>query len=281
VLGSPGAQADDLGWNDLGHFNGGLTLTKSIDGLIATGVLLERFHTFKVCAPSRASTMSGRYPFNVGFYEMPKDDANQCLSNTTLLPALLRSMGYSTHALGKWDVGYIAKVCTPTHSGFETFLGYYEACNHDLFYHTCGKCSPQTCGRTDGNGTATAECEVDFSLNVGVQGAIQGAPVELNGTYSSRAFSARAKSLIASHNSSKPLYMYIAPQNVHLGCGPNKATQGIQAPCETVTLYPNVPTPFYLHARRTIAQILIVHACMFFDSRTGRWSTTRTRSRAQ
>ena len=36
--------------------------------------------------------------------------------------------------------------------------------------------------------------------------------------------------------------MYIAPQNVHLGCGPDKATQGIQAPCETVSLYPNVLT---------------------------------------
>ena len=90
----------DLGWNDLGHFNGGLTRTGNIDALISQGVLLERFHTFKVCAPSRASTMSGRYPFNVGFYEMPKDDANQCLSNTTLLPELLRTMGYSTHALG-------------------------------------------------------------------------------------------------------------------------------------------------------------------------------------
>ena len=163
-------------------------------------------------------------------------------------------MGYSTHALGKWDViitpnrdfrlmfciifhsilgqfrlifglnnemndnintefglflqvGYIAKACTPTHSGFDTFLGYYEACNHDLFYHTCGKCSPQTCGRTV-NGVV-GECEVDFSLNVGAQGSIQGAPVSLNGTYSSRAFSARAKTLIASHDTSKPLYMYL------------------------------------------------------------------------
>ena len=33
----------DLGWNDLGHFNGGLTRTKNIDELIAQGVLLERF----------------------------------------------------------------------------------------------------------------------------------------------------------------------------------------------------------------------------------------------
>lgn len=26
-----------------------------------------------------------------------------------MLPALLRSAGYATHALGKWDVGMIAK----------------------------------------------------------------------------------------------------------------------------------------------------------------------------
>ena len=99
----------DLGWNDLGYFNGGLTRTVSIDALISQGVLLERFHTFKVCAPSRASTMSGRYPFNVGFYEMPTDDANQCLSNTTLLPELLRAIGYRTHALGS---AFSAKACS-------------------------------------------------------------------------------------------------------------------------------------------------------------------------
>eukprot|EP01050_Picozoa_sp_SAG11_P032525 SAG11_NODE_10612_length_817_cov_0.880223_1_plen_45_part_00 len=43
--------------------------------------------------------MSGRYPFNVGFYEMPKDDVNQCLSNTTLLPALLKGAGYGARRL--------------------------------------------------------------------------------------------------------------------------------------------------------------------------------------
>ena len=45
--------------------------------------------------------------------------------------------------------------------------------------------------------------------------------------------------LIEQHEASAgPLYMYIAPQNVHLGCGPDKATQGIQAPCETVAREP-------------------------------------------
>ena len=64
----------------------------------------------------------------------------------------------------------------------------------------------------------------------------------MTGTYSSRLFAQRAVALIDAHPPTQPLYMYIAPQNVHLGCGPDKATQGIQAPCETVNLYPTVET---------------------------------------
>lgn len=79
---------------------------------------------------------------------------------------------------------------------------------------------------------------IDFSLNIGPK--IQGAPLDLNGSYSSRAFSAHARTLIEAHPVDTPLYMYIAPQNVHLACGANKKTEGIQAPCETVALYPTV-----------------------------------------
>ena len=109
--------------------------------------------------------------------------------------------GYATHAIGKWDVGYIAKVCTPTHRGFDSFLGYYKACNADLFYHTAGKCSAP--------GVAPmARDAVDFSLNTGAMGAVQGAPLNLNGTYSSRAFAAHARALIESHPPQSPLFMY-------------------------------------------------------------------------
>jgi arylsulfatase A-like enzyme len=60
--------ADDLGRNDLGARNGGRTISPSIDALIAEGVSLTSYHTFKICSPSRASTLTGRYPFNAGFY---------------------------------------------------------------------------------------------------------------------------------------------------------------------------------------------------------------------
>eukprot|EP01051_Picozoa_sp_SAG22_P017980 SAG22_NODE_2906_length_2113_cov_5.399206_2_plen_298_part_00 len=119
-----------------------------------------------------------------------------------------------------------------------------KACNADLFYHTAGRCSPQA-----------ARDSIDFSLNQGVDGPVQGAPRSLNGTYSSRAFSAHAAAVIAAHAAAgglpaaaaaaaqpaaAPLYLYVAPQNVHLGCGAKKKTEGIQAPCETVRQYPKV-----------------------------------------
>ena len=62
--------ADDLGRNDLGARNGGRTISPNIDALIAGGVSLTSYHTFKICSPSRASTLTGRYPFNAGFYDM-------------------------------------------------------------------------------------------------------------------------------------------------------------------------------------------------------------------
>ena len=45
--------------------------------------------------------MTGRYPWAAGFYDM-SEDTNHCTTNSTALPALLKPLGYSTHALGKF-----------------------------------------------------------------------------------------------------------------------------------------------------------------------------------
>ena len=220
--------ADDLGRDNLGAMNDGATSTPHIDDLIKNGLFLEDFHTFKICGPSRASTMTGRYPFNVGFYG---DGQDQHISNFTAYPELLQRVGYSTHAIGKWDVGYVVDEMTPTYKGFDTFLGYYRACNNDLFYHSTGGCPQHP---TNGSKTPT-----DMSRNVGKKiGPAEG----LNGTYSTRAFSKEAVSIIGNRDPADSLYMYIAPQNVHLACGTIdfKYKAGIQAPCETADKYKNV-----------------------------------------
>ena len=55
------------------------------------------------------------------------EDTNHCTTNSTALPELLKPLGYKTHALGKWDVGFLLKDCTATYRGFDTFFGYYLA----------------------------------------------------------------------------------------------------------------------------------------------------------
>ena len=50
-------------------------------------------------------------------------DLNHCTSNFTLLPALLKSQGHMTHAIGKYDIGFIERKCSPTYVGYDTFYG--------------------------------------------------------------------------------------------------------------------------------------------------------------
>ena len=66
--------ADDLGYNDISTFGGGVgTLkTPSIDRLAAEGaVFTQSYSGASTCAPSRAMMMTGRYPTRTGFEFTP------------------------------------------------------------------------------------------------------------------------------------------------------------------------------------------------------------------
>jgi arylsulfatase A-like enzyme len=225
--------ADDLGRQDLGarnaHADGPRTITPAIDELISSGVTLSQYHTFKICSPSRASTLTGRYPWGAGFYDMNADN-DHTTTNFTLYPKLLQAAGYKTHALGKWDVGFMVRNATATVGrGFDTFFGYYLACNADYWYHTVANGGSEC---SNGNFNSSIQ---DWSDNVG-DSLGPGDRVGRNGTYNRNLLSGRAASIVAAHDASAPLFMYLAFQNAHEGCArPDKL--GMQAPLSSVELY--------------------------------------------
>lgn len=52
-----------------------------------------------------------------------------------LLPEYLRELGYSTHIVGKWHLGFYKREYTPTYRGFESHVGYWTG-HQDYFDHT-------------------------------------------------------------------------------------------------------------------------------------------------
>ena len=46
----------------------------------------------------------------------------------------LRDLGYATHMVGKWNLGFCNWRYTPTYRGFQSFYGYYNAAE-DYYTH--------------------------------------------------------------------------------------------------------------------------------------------------
>ena len=132
--------ADDLGYNDISTFGGGLIETPNIDQLAAEGaVFTQSYSGASTCAPSRAMMMTGRYPTRTGFEftptpagmgnvvssisqqmdnNLPPGFYDQALEATQPayefkgLPAeevtvaeTLKASGYYTAHVGKWHLG--------------------------------------------------------------------------------------------------------------------------------------------------------------------------------
>tara|TARA_B110000208_G_C11603879_1_gene371080 strand:+ start:203 stop:766 length:564 start_codon:yes stop_codon:yes gene_type:complete len=116
--------ADDLGYGDPGwkttHTE--KVETPNLDRLVAEGVELPEHYSYKMCSPSRVSTLSGRYPYHAGYYNNNGGDTEGIPIEYTLLPAQLKKAGWMTHGLGKWHAGWIFTNYTPTYRGFDTCL---------------------------------------------------------------------------------------------------------------------------------------------------------------
>ena len=124
--------ADNIGYGGLGYLRARTPAgpspeiaTPHIDALAKDGVTLERLYTYEMCSPSRSSLLSGRLPQHVNIHndEQTKPGAGIPAAMATI-PSKLREMGYRTHQIGKWHVGFSTPQHTPLGRGFVTSLGY-------------------------------------------------------------------------------------------------------------------------------------------------------------
>ena len=152
--------ADDLGFNDISTFGGGVAngrvKTPNIDNLASQGaVFTQAYAGNATCAPSRAMMLTGRYPTRTGFEFTPTpsgmgsmvamisnsqdnglppvvvEDINSESSLTyeekglpsseVTVAEMLRPQGYYTAHIGKWHLGRSVG-STPNDQGFDDSL---------------------------------------------------------------------------------------------------------------------------------------------------------------
>ena len=126
---------DDLGWSDT-SYKGSEIQTPTIDKFAKEGIRLQNYYVQRLCSPTRAAILAGRYPYYMGLERNVV--ANGCpigmpLNQTTIANELKRG-GYATHYVGKWGVGMHKWAYTPTYRGFDSFYGFYNSAE-DYWLH--------------------------------------------------------------------------------------------------------------------------------------------------
>ncbi|GAB3930408.1 sulfatase-like hydrolase/transferase [Larkinella terrae] len=118
---------DDLGYSDFGAY-GSEIQTPTIDKLAAEGLRLREFYNNSICAPTRASLITGQYHHKagVGYFNVNLGlPAYQGWLNKESLTfgEVLKQAGYNTYLSGKWHVGNDS-LYWPNQRGFDRFYGF-------------------------------------------------------------------------------------------------------------------------------------------------------------
>lgn len=135
--------ADDQGSVDLGCYGAKDLVTPHTDALAARGVRFTQFYSAApVCSPSRAGTLTGRFPVRAG---VPGNVASQRGGRGGLPPSevtlaeMFQTAGYATAHIGKWHLGYTPETM-PNAQGFDHSFGHMGGCidNYSHFFYWNG-----------------------------------------------------------------------------------------------------------------------------------------------
>jgi arylsulfatase A len=113
---------DDQGWGDVQSHGNARIDTPVLDKLAAEGARFDRFFVSPVCAPTRASLLTGRYHLRTGTHGVTRGYETMRSEEVTVAEAL-KQAGYATGCFGKWHNG-AHYPHHPNGQGFDEFLGF-------------------------------------------------------------------------------------------------------------------------------------------------------------
>merc|ERR1712232_375174 len=188
------------------------------------------------CSPTRAAILTGRWSWNTGMqhFNTLMPGATGGLQDVETLAETMKKSGYSTHAIGKWHLGYSKKSQTPTGRGFDTYLGYLQG-QTDYYKRTLASCGSQIClfrnnceGKMSGF-TCSQPMHSPYGDQADAEDFWDGDQPAMQdyGRYTLHSYMERFDRILQEHNSSKttsvqtglepkPLFFYFAHQLLHI-----------------------------------------------------------------
>ncbi len=95
---------DDQGFGDLGYTGNPHVKTPNIDAFAHESIRFNNFYVSPVCAPTRASLMTGRYSLRTGIRDTYNGGAIMSANEVTIAE-MLKQAKYKTGIFGKWHLG--------------------------------------------------------------------------------------------------------------------------------------------------------------------------------
>lgn len=137
--------ADDLGYGEIGPFGHKLIHTPHLNRMAQEGMKLTNFYANSICAPSRASLITGKslahsvirdnYEFGT-FLDSEEFGQMPLPPDTFTIGRMLQSVGYTTACIGKWGLGGYKSPGVPWKQGFDFFYGYLDQKQAHNYYPT-------------------------------------------------------------------------------------------------------------------------------------------------
>ncbi len=178
---------DDHAYQSIGAYGSKINQTPHMDRIAAEGMRFDRcLVNNSLCGPSRACILTGKYSHKNGFYR----NGNRFDGSQQTFPKLLQTAGYQTAMIGKWHLGDDSPDYMPTRRGFDHQYGFMGGSINSFVGGTTGRKKKAGDWYRDDKQLP----EEGFSMHLLAKEACR---------------------LIREQPAGKPMFLYVAPHEVH------------------------------------------------------------------